>query len=405
MSYPTYLVHFNPNHDKLGRFTFAKNSSGTSVLQMKNIATNIKNQVEKDKKEPTGNQNCQLCTWSAEAQFRGMTDAKPRPVYSPRDPALSIRGETIVKNPTNVKISDFADVNKKIDSIDGDARFYVHVNWKNSTGGHEFLVIKSGNNKYVMDPQVGYTAPLSDKSEYFSGINYNNSYISRLDNKEFNTSLYKKVNDRKNVMEFDPKLDIPYMYKEGMISKEEYEKTMGELQHSFLMHFNPNHDPKTGRFTYSKNQTMESKLRNYNKVIDSLSDEEYKLFTYDGGDRKEDKKFMREYTKLLPNYKDSRVFVSKYGNVTLASLEVNGLGDSEWNIGWATNPKNRGTGVTQANIKEAISFIRKYSDVPIGAIIEEDNIASRKTAEKAGFKDAGYTRMDDGHVMKRYIYD
>lgn len=147
---------------------------------------------------------------------------------------------------------------------------------------------------------------------------------------------------------------------------------------------------------------LRNKVNNYNKVVDSLTEREYELFS-DGGDREEEKKFIKEYSKWQVDHKDTRVFISKYGNVTMASLEKNGLGDDEWNIGWATNPKNRGTGITQSNIKETIEEIRKYSDVPIVAIIEQENIPSQKTAIKAGFKDAGYTRMNDGSVRKRYI--
>ena len=47
---------------------------------------------------------------------------------------------------------------------------------------------------------------------------------------------------------------------------------------SYLIHFNPNHDPKTGKFTFGKNNRIRSKTKNYMKVINSLSDEEYRLF-------------------------------------------------------------------------------------------------------------------------------
>ena len=416
----SYLIHFNKNHDpKNGRFTFGDGDSDGIIddhahrrkNDMSKIASDIKDQVKKDSKEPTGNQNCQLCTWSAEAQFRGYSNSLPRPIYSPRDPALNIKGETIVKNPKKESFYSVSDINKKLDKINGDARFYVHVNWANSAGGHEFLIIKKGNNKYIMDPQIGHISQLTDKSEYFSNINYKNSYMARLDNKEFNTALFNQVNNRKNILEFNPKLDLPYMYKKGMISKEEYSKEMAKIKHSaiidrgsYLIHFNPNHDPKTGRFTFSNENTVASRTRNYERVIKSLSDDEFRLFTYDGDDRNEDIKFMREYARWQPDHKDTRVFISKYGNVTLASLEKNGLGDEEWNIGWATDPKHRGTGITQINIKEAIAEIRKYSDLPISATIDQKNIPSQRTAEKAGFKDDGLTRMDDGSVHKRYIY-
>lgn len=148
---------------------------------------------------------------------------------------------------------------------------------------------------------------------------------------------------------------------------------------SYLIHFNPNHDPKSGRFTNSVN--------NYKKVINSLSDDEFKLFTGDPNKtKKQDIEEMTKNIKLQPNYKDSFTFVSKFGNVTLASLSEHPIIGKQWSMGWATNPKARGTGITQSNIKEAIEEIRKYSNAPISAIIDPDNISSIKTAEKAGFK-------------------
>ena len=200
-------------------------ANSNSVKNAKSIATSINEQVKKDSKPPTGNQNCQLCTWCAEAQFRGI-NAKPRPVYSPRDPELSLQGETIVKGATRVKAKNYEDLESKIDAVDGDARFYTHVNWEGSEGGHEFLIIKNGDNKYSMDPQAGTVKPMAKNSSYLSGINYNNSYISRLDDKEFDTKLFNEVNDRKNTLKWDAKKDVPFMYENGLLSKEEYEMVM-----------------------------------------------------------------------------------------------------------------------------------------------------------------------------------
>lgn len=200
-------------------------ANSNSVKKAKTITTSISAQVKKDSKPPTGNQNCKLCTWCAEAQFRGI-NAKPRPVYSPRDPELFLKGETIVKGAKRITSKDYDELEKNIDGVNGDARFYAHVNWNGSTGGHEFLIVKNGDNKYIMDAQAGTVEPLSKNSMYFNDTNFKNSYISRLDDKEFDTKLFNKVNDRKNTLEFNPKLDIPYMYKHGMINEEEYKAVL-----------------------------------------------------------------------------------------------------------------------------------------------------------------------------------
>ena len=71
-------------------------TTNNSLFKAKRISNIIKNKVEKDTKEPTGNQNCLLCTWCAEAQFRNI-NILPRPVYSPRDIIFKYTNANIVK--------------------------------------------------------------------------------------------------------------------------------------------------------------------------------------------------------------------------------------------------------------------------------------------------------------------
>ena len=172
----------------------------------------------------------------------------------------------------------------------------------------------------------------------------------------------------------------------------------GLFMANYLIHFNPNHDPKTGRFSNA--------VKNYSKVINNLSDDEFKLFTGDPNKtKKQDIDEMKKLIRIQPNYKDSLAIISKYGNVTLANLNSHPFWGDQWSMGWATDPKSRGTGITQANIKEAIQEIRKYSDVPISAIIDSDNIASIKTAEKAGFKPIiDVYNPESGKMEKKYVY-
>ena len=185
----------------------------------KRIVEEIHAQVEKDSKPPTGNQNCQLCTWCAEARYRGI-NALPRPIYSPRDPALSIVGETIVANPVKQKIHNQRQV---VETVRGavDSRWYVHVNWKDSTGGHEFLMINIEDYAYIMDAQAGMLKELDETdstNSYFRDINYANSYMVRLDTKKFNTELFMSTNDPSKVLPWKNSLDIPYMRDNGMLA-------------------------------------------------------------------------------------------------------------------------------------------------------------------------------------------
>lgn len=186
------------------------------------IVKEISAQVEKDSKPPTGNQNCQLCTWCAEARYRGI-NALPRPIYSPRDPALNIKGETIVMNPIKESFKSQKDVVRKVRG-NVDSRWYVHVNWKDSTGGHEFLVINIDDYAYIMDAQAGLLKEIDELDSthnYFKDINFKNSYMVRLDTRPFNTQLFNDVNNPANVMPWKNSLDIPYMRDNGMLSPED----------------------------------------------------------------------------------------------------------------------------------------------------------------------------------------
>lgn len=194
------------------------NSKETMFDKAKRIVTMIHNKTEQDSKPPTGNQNCQLCTWCAEAQFRGM-NVLPRPVYSPRDPALAVKGENIVLRPIRRFFTSQRDV---VETVRGavDSRWYVHVNWAESTGGHEFLVVNLNDYAYIMDAQAGLLKEIDEldsSHNYFRDINFRNSYMVRLDDKEFNRKLFNEMNDPSKIMPWKNSLDIPYMRDNGML--------------------------------------------------------------------------------------------------------------------------------------------------------------------------------------------
>ena len=171
------------------------------------ISKEIKTKVNKDKKEPTGNQNCLLCTWCAEAQFRGI-NILPRPVYSPRDVIFKYTDANIVKYHRKMYFNNIDELIFKV--LKGE-RFYCHVNWKNSNGGHEFLLLNIDKEIYVMDPQDGLFTNINTKegSYYFNNINYKNSFIVRLDNKLINENILK-FNDNKYILEFNENIDLKY---------------------------------------------------------------------------------------------------------------------------------------------------------------------------------------------------
>ena len=189
-------------------------STDNSILQKaKQIAKRINDEVIKYKKSSkVGNQNCMLCTLCAEANFRNI-DILPRPVYSPRD--IIFKDDLLKKLTTDVNkilIKNINDIKNNLINAGDGSRFYIHVNWKNSKSGHEFILLNILNDFYVMDPQAGIVKKFDNAKKYFD-INYNNSFIVRLDNIKINDKKLKMYNSNKCIIEWDDKIDIEYLKK------------------------------------------------------------------------------------------------------------------------------------------------------------------------------------------------
>ena len=248
----TYHISGKPGFDKLGPRQDALESFVRKSIKL------IHDKYKKDQKDPIGNQNCLLCTWCFEARMRGL-DVLPRPVYSPRDDVLDIPGNQIVFGSRQIKLKNYTDLASEITKAGDGCRFYVHVNWKDSKGGHEFIIMRIGGKNFIIDPQQGKIEPLTKSHNYVSDINYDNSYIVQLSEKKFNRNLFDKWNDESTVLPWDPKKDIPYMLKEGMITKEEADK---ELRKSSTERFTSelkrelkNHPVQEGVIQNIKNKT------------------------------------------------------------------------------------------------------------------------------------------------------
>jgi ribosomal protein S18 acetylase RimI-like enzyme len=188
----------------------------------KEVARRIHEKYEDDKKEPTGNQNCLLCSWCAEAMLRGI-DILPRPVYSPRDPALGITPEDMLKESVEKRyFKNFSDMQNWYLNLKN-ARFYVHVKWSKGNGGHEFLLLNT-NVPHVLDAQQGLLSPVVDMKtfkEYFGDIDYNETYMCRIDNHDLDIENLKKINNESAIVAWDEDKDIQYMRDHDMLSDEE----------------------------------------------------------------------------------------------------------------------------------------------------------------------------------------
>ena len=196
------------------------------------IANKIHAKYKADQKEPTGNQNCLLCSWCAEAQMRGQ-DYLPRPIYSPRDSALEIEPESMITGIKRVNLKGgYQSLLSHLKSAkEPFTRWYCHVQWSNSNGGHEFLIVKIDDNSFeIMDAQQGTVKPLNADDYHVKDIDWNESYICRIDDKPFKYMKLDQINDPKKTLPWDPKKDIPYMVKHGLCTKEEAEKELKKME-------------------------------------------------------------------------------------------------------------------------------------------------------------------------------
>ena len=229
------------------------NRKFANVPSIKAMIKRIYSKTKKEEKLPTGNQNCLLCTWCVEAWFRGI-DILPRAVYSPTDKIFDFEGYDIIKRPTKITIENKDDIKKFILAAGDRSRFYVHFKWKNGNGGHEFLLINIRDEIYLIDAQSNILEKITSPkvSSYFRDVDYEKSFIVRVDDKEINTSMLK-YNDMEP-KEFTPE-DMKYIHDNDLIKKE-YTDIEGEI---------------------SINESSESIFDKILKLNDRLNDYEYMI--------------------------------------------------------------------------------------------------------------------------------
>ena len=204
----SYVVKESSNNDR----------KYSTIPSIKGMIKRIYTKTKKEEKQPTGNQNCLLCTWCVEAWFRGI-DMLPRAVYSPTDKIFDFEGYDIIKRPTKITIEDKNDIKKFVLAGGDRSRFYVHFKWKNGNGGHEFLLINIRDEIYLIDAQSNILEKITSPkvNSYFRDVDYSQSFIVRADDKEINMSMLK-YNDMEP-KEFTSD-DMKYINDNDLIKKE-----------------------------------------------------------------------------------------------------------------------------------------------------------------------------------------
>lgn len=204
----SYVVKESSNNDR----------KYSTIPSIKGMVKRIYTKTKKEEKQPTGNQNCLLCTWCVEAWFRGI-DILPRAVYSPTDKIFDFEGYDIIKRPTKITIEDKNYIKKFVLAGGDRSRFYVHFKWKNGNGGHEFLLINIRDEIYLIDAQSNILEKITSPkvNSYFRDVDYSQSFIVRADDKEINMSMLK-YNDMEP-KEFTQD-DMKYIHDNDLIKKE-----------------------------------------------------------------------------------------------------------------------------------------------------------------------------------------
>ena len=190
-------------------------------LRIKLIRAKLKriaDETRRKRHDEIGNQNCLLCTVCFEMSMRGK-DVLPRPVYSPRDPIFNHVDEPIVTSGTKIRFNSIDDAETIVKDAGDGSRFYIHVNWKGSASGHEFMLLNLKGNAWLADPQIGKLLSFDSKGvERYFNINPENSFLVRTDTSEVKPELLK-LNNKRYLVEWDEDKDVKYMREHDMLDE------------------------------------------------------------------------------------------------------------------------------------------------------------------------------------------
>ena len=368
--------------DRQGGVSRKPYDDAKSLDSVKDSVNRIAKEVNKYRDGgPAGNQNCQVCTWAMECQSRGM-NTLPRPVYSPRDPVFDMDGVDIVKGATKEKITDSNEVASKVLEAGDGARFYTHVKWDEGSGGHEFITANIKGKAYVIDAQQGVVDPIDGKKgkTYFDGVDFGESFVARMDNKDLNSDTLK-MNDSKNVVNWDWDKDAIYMAKNNMLSDSDYVDVRKKLSSEALKEFD--------QIQTAKERVKEaSKTRDaVEDIVKRMSDTDLRMLNQDRG---------KEYMSVQEGEYLVKRFTKNEKGKPVAFLDlIDGYGDL-LNVSVGTDPKHRGKGYAKELTKEAVGWFNTQNDYKIlNWSARKENVGSNKVAKESGFKKNYYYSNKD----------
>lgn len=169
------------------------------------------------------------------------------------------------------------------------------------------------------------------------------------------------------------------------------------MRTDWLAHFNPNHDPKTGRFTRTAEgqKSLAKALRrkkDKDKIMESLDKEDLEKLRLVGEFNTQEQidKWKKEGT-LYPHEEVElggevlKRIIKKVGGVPVGFLDV-----FDASFEFAVDKKYRNLGYASDLVKKGMNWIErnkdKLADKKFGWAVRSDNMPSRHLAEKHGFE-------------------
>lgn len=102
-------------------------------------------------------------------------------------------------------------------------------------------------------------------------------------------------------------------------------------------------------------------------------------------------------------YGSSRTFAARDGTgALLGGCQLQRQEDRPWTVSYWTGAAHRGQGVATRALKLLLSHADREGITDLECHVAEDNAASRRVAEAAGFTDPVLAVEPDGQVMVRY---
>lgn len=156
----------------------------------------------------------------------------------------------------------------------------------------------------------------------------------------------------------------------------------------YLVHFNPNHDPKTGQFTYGN--VYQRRALNAAKTKGKIDKLYQNLSLQDRKNLGEENPDKKEWLSLDEGEYVVKRYIKQIGNQPVAAIDLmTTTKKGHLTVAIMTDPDYRGKGYASELVKKGMTWYDKNKEklgfTELGWGAYQTNIGSKKIAEKSGF--------------------